>query len=126
MKIYEGQRVVTKQVVVRYPHFVCPEMKTGTVISAPKERHGTIYVKMDEVIEGCEPWDNRIQCHGHDDFDALFADLMVAQLESAVRIVGMYVGGHKPVLKDCLPWLKTTAELLKAAGSEIPLKDWLD
>ena len=53
-----GDRVKLLQHVDRYPDFLADEGMTGTVDTV--EIDGSIAVRMDKTIEGCEPWDNCI------------------------------------------------------------------
>ncbi len=69
MKPYKGQRVVTKILIDRFPHFVCTQSKFGTVVGVG----GNILVEMDEKIKGCEEWDNKICCHDIIHFNSEFA-----------------------------------------------------
>jgi hypothetical protein len=62
--IKEAVRVTLKQEVDRYPDFRVPAGKTGTIESIVRGHHDVIeeiWVRMDEVIDGCEEWDNKIQ-----------------------------------------------------------------
>jgi hypothetical protein len=59
------QRVVTKIPVERFPFFVVPQGKTGSVTSSS---FVDVTVKMDDFIEGCEPWNNKVYCYTFDQF----------------------------------------------------------
>lgn len=52
-----GQRYELVEVVDRYPHFQVPPGRRGTISDISD---GTISLRMDEHIYGCEEWDNEI------------------------------------------------------------------
>ena len=56
-----GTRVRLRHAVDRFPHFLAPAGATGTVTSTPTaDPAGTLCVRMDEIIEGAEEWENEI------------------------------------------------------------------
>jgi hypothetical protein len=69
---HKGQRVRTKKIVERFPHFTVPCGKLGTIISIGQRPSETSIVQMDEPIKGCEDWDNQVHCFTladlHDNF----------------------------------------------------------
>ena len=52
----QGDRVVLARDVDRFPDFLATQGMTGTVDTV--EIDGSIAVKMDSPLEGCEEWDN--------------------------------------------------------------------
>jgi hypothetical protein len=53
-----GDRVRLTQTVDRYPDFVAPAGLAGTVDTV--EVDGSLAVKMDQTLDGCEEWNNCI------------------------------------------------------------------
>jgi hypothetical protein len=60
---HKSQRVRTKVIVERFPHFVVPCGKLGTIVSIGQRPSETSIVQMDEAIKGCEDWNNQVHCH---------------------------------------------------------------
>ena len=46
--------------VERFPYFIAKKGMTGTVTQHDIGKHGSIYVKLDEPLEGCEEWNNEL------------------------------------------------------------------
>lgn len=57
-KMQEGTRVRLTDAVERFPYFSVEAGGTGTVTV---DEDQLICVKMDDLIPGCEDWDNEIQ-----------------------------------------------------------------
>lgn len=70
---HKGQRVRTKILVERFPHFIVQPGKMGTIISIGQRPSDTSIVQMDEPIKGCEDWNNQIQCHTLTELNADFS-----------------------------------------------------
>lgn len=60
MTFHIGQRVRTTQQVDKYPDFIVPVGAEGVVVAVPDSDNALISVKMDEPVDGCEPWDNEV------------------------------------------------------------------
>ena len=55
MKI--GDRVITIDEVDKYPHFIVPKGKKGTILEYSTD---IVRIRMDDYIEDCEEWDNEV------------------------------------------------------------------
>jgi hypothetical protein len=53
-----GMRVRLVRDVERYPHFIAEAGRTGVVVDATER--SLIAVKMDELLEGSDEWDNSV------------------------------------------------------------------
>ena len=69
-----GTRVRTRCVVDRYPSFLCRQGELGTV-SVVEQKF--VAVKMDNVLDGAEEWDNSIHWLEGVDLDDLDGDLEI-------------------------------------------------
>jgi hypothetical protein len=61
----EGTRVILKNDVERYPHFIAPKGATGTVVDVGDPQ--VFAVRMDDLVEGAEEWDNEVHWMNDDD-----------------------------------------------------------
>jgi hypothetical protein len=69
---HKGQRVRTKNIVERFPHFTVPCGRLGTIVSIGQRPSDTSIVQMDEPIKGCEDWNNQVQCHTLTELNSFF------------------------------------------------------
>jgi hypothetical protein len=69
---HKYQRVRTKNIIERFPHFTCPCGAIGTIVSLAQSPSGTSIVQMDKPIKGCEQWDNKIHCYTLSELNAFF------------------------------------------------------
>lgn len=69
---HKGQRVRTKILIERFPHFTVQPGKLGTIVSIGQRPSDTSVVQMDEPIKGCENWNNQVHCHTLTELNADF------------------------------------------------------
>lgn len=71
----EGTKVRFVRDVERYPHFVVPEGRTGTVTVSDEK---VIRVKLDEALDGAGEWENEVHWYSDmfvdEDFDDVFRE----------------------------------------------------
>lgn len=65
-----GDRVIFKEEVHRYPHFIVPKGASGLVVSIEyavkyglPAREDMVNIKIDQEIQGMDEWDNIFQYH---------------------------------------------------------------
>lgn len=75
------QRVRLLTSVERFPHFTIDAGKTGIITEMNND---TIWVKMDELVPGCEEWSNRLIIYrGLDDIETMIAPIDEPERELA-------------------------------------------
>lgn len=71
----EGTRVRFVREVERYPHFVVPEGRTGTVTVSDDNE---IRVRLDEALEGADEWADEVHWYSDmfvdEEFDEVFRE----------------------------------------------------
>lgn len=56
-EVRKGMRIITKHAVDRFPDFIVPKGRTGTVTMLGERE---VWVKFDEPIKGAEEWQNHV------------------------------------------------------------------
>ncbi len=72
-----GQRVRLRREVDRYPHFLAPVGAVGEVVNSDET---AVWVRLDDPLEGAEPWGNEINWAEHD-LERLVDDLEVLSMK---------------------------------------------
>lgn len=90
-----GSRVRLRHDVDRFPHFVAPAGALGTVVDPP-EPDGTA-VRLDEIVEGADDWDNEIHWVNGDDPEP---DLELVSLPKGSRFVPVGPGPMGYAVRD--------------------------
>jgi hypothetical protein len=67
-----GERFVVKHEVWRYPHFIVEEGATGTITCSDEE---LVALRLDEVHEGAEEWDNELHWYPNNCDDDPWEDI---------------------------------------------------
>lgn len=115
-----GARVFTVALVDRYPHFLIPSGKTGTVTEA---YDGLIRVRMDEHVPGAEEWDNEVVWDPQDEPDRGERDFALVDWDvtrSHLYKTEVLVGTIRDALPDAaVEATDALAELAARAGEEV-------
>lgn len=119
-----GTRVRTRHAIDRYPHFLAPAGALGTVTSTPSaDPSGTLCVKMDEIIDGAEDWDNEIVWSVGDGDDPLSA------LDVLCRNCGNEIEPHPSGLCDSCEtqdaFDRASAPRYLARVVSLPMRHWV-